>query len=107
MLPEVEYFSDDKLEESLQWLFPDGFDPAQACDQCILTVTNDSVDKWNQAVQDMNPNEAKVLRSHDTFADVDDPKGFLQRNLTTMVLNDLNNPGSVPPHELRLKVCLC
>jgi hypothetical protein len=104
LLPELEYFENTTEHNAINWLYPNGFNPDLACCQSILTVTNESVDKWNNAVQNLNPNEKHILRSHDTFADVDDPHGFLQQNLTPIILNEFNDPGSVPPHELHLKV---
>ena len=85
-------------------MYPSGFDAVMASQQTILAVTNETVDEWNTTIQALNSNPTHVLLSHDIFADVDDPKGILQRNLTRIILKDYNNPGTVPPHELHLKV---
>jgi hypothetical protein len=76
----------------------------RSCNQTILAVTNETVEEWNSKIQALNTNQLHVLKSHDVFADVDDPKGILEKNLTPIILNEFNNPGTAPPHELHLKV---
>jgi hypothetical protein len=104
VLPDMEYFGKRNIDEAVKWLYPSGFNPELACNQTILAVTNETVDEWNTTIQALNPNPTHILKSHDVFADVDDPKGILQKNLTPIILNEFNNPGTVPPHELHLKV---
>jgi hypothetical protein len=104
LLSHMKYFDKDRISEAIDWMFPSGFDSNIASTQSILAVTNDSVDSWNAIVQNLNPNPIKCLKSHDIFADVDDPHGILQANLTPLIMNEINNPGTVPPHELNLKV---
>jgi hypothetical protein len=89
------------VAQALSWLYPDGFDSVLT--STILAATNDKVDQWNTVVQSMNAAILYVIRSKDSFAEVDDPKGYLKEMMTTNVLNRMNHT-SVPPHELNLKV---
>ena len=100
----MQYFGQKNIDDAVKWMFPSGFDSETACNQTILAVTNETVDEWNTRIQSLNTNPTHILKSHDIFADVDDPKGILQKNLTPMILKEYNNPGTVPPHELHLKV---
>lgn len=100
--------TDEGMKEALSWLYPDGFNSSTMYNSCILAALNDKGDRWNEIVQDMNPNEKVLYKSKDVLCEVDDPHGRLQRMLTTAVLNDCNNNG-VPPHLLHLKkgdICL-
>jgi hypothetical protein len=67
-------------------------------------ATNKSVEEWNARVQDLNPSEPFVLKSNDRIMDMDDPNGYLKSMITEHVLNCFYQPGSNPPHELKLKV---
>jgi hypothetical protein len=109
-LPTIPYHldTDEGMKEALSWLYPDGFNSSTMYNSCILAARNDRGDRWNEIVQDMNPNEKVLYKSKDVLCEVDDPHGRLQRMLTTAVLNDCNNNG-VPPHLLHLKkgdICL-
>ena len=102
-LPFVEYFLDDQIEEALKWLYPNGFVEEEMISKCILSSTNDNVDKWNSVVQMLNPEtQLHELSSHDYLCDVDDPQGYLAGCLTEAVLNRFNANG-VPKHILHLK----
>lgn len=100
----VSYILDTNIDEAVNFLYPGSiFDSNLATANVVLSTTNDGVDKWNEKIQALYPNPLQTLKSHDIFADVDDPKGILQRNLTEAVLNDFNRT-TVPPHSLKLKV---
>ena len=104
-LPHIEYFEQSADNKSaLAWLY-DNIAPYHKDnrDSAIFTATNEKVDEWNQIVQDMNPRTGYDLFSHDSFADVDDPNGYLSRCLTEPVLNTFNANG-VPTYKLHLKI---
>ena len=52
--------TDEGMKDALTWLYPDGFNSSTMYNSCILAALNDRGDRWNEIVQDMNPNE-KVL----------------------------------------------
>ena len=58
---------------------------------------------WNSVAQSMNLSAPTTLTSKDTFSEVDDPYGHIQRMLTTTVLNRFRKNG-IPNHELILKI---
>ena len=58
---------------------------------------------WNSVAQKMNPAQEHILRSKDSFSEVDDPKGNLSKMLTANILNGFRKWG-IPDHELILKV---
>lgn len=58
---------------------------------------------WNAVAQDLNPNDAHLLRSKDTFSEVDDLHGHIKKMLNKALLNDFKKSG-IPNHELTLKV---
>ena len=101
------YFHSDVDEgklSAIRWLYPTGFCPQRAAEVSILATTNDSVEKWNSIIQDMNTSSDVVhLFSKDIFTEADDPYGKLQRMLTTANLNRMNKNG-IPPHTLSLKL---
>jgi ATP-dependent exoDNAse (exonuclease V) alpha subunit len=113
-LTDVEHYSDEEKQQAIQWLFPEGIhasdptaDPEEASNSsknCVLCVTNESVDEWNTLIQGQNKQEAQELLSHDEFADVDDDNGILDKLLSRSVKEGLNAAASVPPHVLSLKV---
>jgi PIF1-like helicase len=104
-LPGIKYIiaSDEGQRVALDWLYPGGFDPTRISQKTILATTNAAVDKWNEIVQNMNPQNARTLISSDKFCEVDDPSGYLKRNLQEHILNRFNSNG-VPPHQLQLKI---
>ena len=104
-LPLIKYIIDDNnTDAALHWLYPPHLTFSDCCTQtAILTATNDSVDKWNSNVQNLNPHQINVLFSHDQLCDVDDPHGHLALCLTESVLNKFNSNG-IPPHILQLKL---
>jgi hypothetical protein len=108
-LPNVGHFSTIQQNEALDWLHPlvGETRPSLNCNmamknRAILATKNEKVDEWNKIIQDLNPNPAKTLLSHDYFADVDDPHGHLASMLTEHALNSYTN-NHVPDHELILK----
>ena len=61
-LPNMQYFTSDQPSQAIEWLYPDGvFDPTVALNSVILSSTNEAVDKWNETIQEMNPNEKKEI----------------------------------------------
>ena len=110
-LPHIEYYTtdDDECKDAIEWLHPGNtLDHDGVRTKTILAVTNERVDYWNEAIQAINPNAPHVLLSHDYFADVDDPNGYLASMLTESVLNSYTNT-QVPNHTMTLKkgdVCL-
>ena len=111
-LPHVELYRNNEaeLDMAVEWLHPGGDLQAEGAlrTKTILAVTNECVDAWNTRLQRLNKNKEYRLVSHDTFADVDDPKGHLARLLSEEVLNGYTNT-QVPNHVLKLKkgdVCL-
>ncbi len=99
-LPFMKYYTDSEWEGALDWLYP-----VQQLDHTatILCATNESVDMWNSVAQSMNLSAPKRLMSKDTFSEVDDPHGHIQRMLITAVLNRFRKNG-IPNHELILKI---
>jgi hypothetical protein len=91
------------LDNSIQWLFENGFTHDAIKNSAVIVGTNILVDMWNKKIQQLNNNEEAVFLSHDYLADVDDDKGHLKELLTTKLLNSKNH-SSAPPHELRLKI---
>jgi hypothetical protein len=103
-LTNIQYFQNDEESIAVSWLYPNNeFNCNIAMNRVILSTTNDSVDKWNTLIQDLNPNESIPLLSKDEFNEVDDPHGYLQQNLTPDMLNSIN-ANSIPLHSLNLKV---
>ncbi len=58
---------------------------------------------WNAIAQGMNSSVEHTLRLKDSFSEVDDPKGHLNKMLSATMLNGFRKNG-VPDHELILKV---
>ena len=104
-LPMISHFIGDEegIKEATEFILPGGFDPDTMYKRTILATTNEKVDKWNETIQDLNPNELRTLTSADQLAEVDDPKSILKDMLTEDILKHFNKNG-VPPHILRLKV---
>jgi hypothetical protein len=91
------------LDNSIQWLFENGFTHNAIKNSAVIVGTNILVDMWNKKIQQLNNNEEILFLSHDYLADLDDDKGYLKECLTTKLLNSKNH-SSAPPHELRLKI---
>ena len=99
-LPLLNYFIVEEHDMAVEWLYPEGTLDFNAT---ILCSTNESVDLWNAVAQDLNPNDAHLLRSKDTFSEVDDLHGHIKKMLNKALLNDFKKSG-IPNHELTLKV---
>lgn len=99
-LPLLNYFIVEEHEMAVEWLYPEGTLDFNAT---ILCSTNESVDLWNAVAQDLNSNDAHLLRSKDTFSEVDDLHGHIKKMLNKALLNDFKKSG-IPNHELTLKV---
>lgn len=99
-LPSIQYFTEYQHTKAVSWLYPGGqLDPQTT----ILCSSNESVDRWNAVAQALNPNESIVLKSKDTFAEVDDEKGLISKMMTKNVLSTFRKNG-VPDHEVTFKV---
>jgi ATP-dependent DNA helicase PIF1 len=103
-LPFTSYYLSTNTDTAINWLY-NGRMPYDIdnINSAILTATNESVDLWNSYSQMKNQNHNHKLISHDSFADTDDPHGYLAELLTESVLNSFNANG-VPTHVLNLKV---
>jgi hypothetical protein len=103
-LPEVQYFQSDHPEDAIEWLYHNKeFNPKEALNTVILSSTNESVDKWNTKIQQMNPKKSKKYESRDSFDEVDDEKDILKNILSDNIKNNYNANG-VPTHILEFKV---
>jgi hypothetical protein len=91
--------------DALNWLYPNRNISYQ---ETILCSNNESIDRWNAIVQRMNTGTEYKLMSRDSFEEVDDQNGHLEKMLTKAVLNKFRKNG-VPNHKLILKtgdICL-
>ena len=103
-LPDLEYYTSDQTDEAIKWMYPDGkFNATTALNSVILSSTNVAVDKWNETIQNMNPNKAKKYVSRDSFDEVDDEANILKNILTPNILNSYNRNG-IPTHIAHFKV---
>ena len=89
--------------EVLQFMFPNGYDFEAAKNQLIVAVTNAQVNKWNETIQQLNPNPIRVYISRDEVSDVDDVDDNLRNILTEAVKTKADKPTS-PPHVFKIKV---
>ena len=98
--PAMIYFTQTNHLDAVEWLFP-----GQQLDSnvTILCSKNTTVDMWNAIAQGLNTSKEHVLRSRDTFLEVDDPHGHIKKMLQTSVLNTMTKNG-IPNHELKLKI---
>ena len=94
--------TENTMEESLEWLYPNGMTLEAVKTSALIVGTNKMVDQWNTKIQESNPIEKKVFYSTDTIADIDDDKGFLKEMLSTKLLNSRKH-ASAPNHQLELK----
>ena len=99
-LPFMQYYTQAHHMSALEWLYPGGQLDFSAT---ILCSNNESVDTWNAIAQGMNSSEEHILRSKDSFSEVDDINGHLKKMLSGTLLNGFRKNG-VPNHELTLKV---
>ena len=98
--PFMNYYTQADHKHALEWLYPGGHLDSTAT---ILCSTNESVDMWNAIAQGMNTSEEHILKSKDSFSEVDDMNGHLKRMLSDTLLKGFRKNG-VPNHELTLKV---
>ena len=99
-LPFMKYYTEVDYNEAVEWLYPGRQLDFSAT---VLCCNNKSVDMWNSVAQKMNPTQEHILRSKDSFSEVDDPKGHLRKMLSATILNGFRKCG-IPDHELILKV---
>jgi hypothetical protein len=94
--PAMIYFTQTNHLDAVEWLYPGGqFDS----NVTILCSKNTIIDTWNAIAQGLNTSEEHVLRSRDTFLEVDDPLGHIKKMLQTSVLNTMTKIG-IPNHSL-------
>jgi ATP-dependent DNA helicase PIF1 len=72
-------------------------------DRAILAPTLQVVEKFNDYVMSLLPNEERLYLSCDTLCKSDEDVGIDRRWITTEFLNDIKCSG-MPNHELRLKL---
>jgi hypothetical protein len=60
----------------VEWLYPEGHLDSSAT---ILCSTIESVDTWNAIAQGMNTSEEHIVKSKDSFSEVDDINGHLKK----------------------------
>jgi ATP-dependent DNA helicase PIF1 len=87
----------------ISFLHPKDFDIETISTNCMLAVTNEQVDVWNNEIQKLNTENIKTLTSYDSFNEIDDPNGFFKKMITDEVMNKFNENGK-PPHILNLKI---
>ena len=79
-------------------------EPLQETTQrCEDTSHYNKLDMWNAIAQGMNTSEEHILKSKDSFSEVDYVNGHLKKMLSDTLLNGFRKNG-VPNHELTLKV---
>jgi ATP-dependent DNA helicase PIF1 len=92
------------INDCISWLYPNGFDPLFNIHRtCILAVTNKQVHEWNNTIQKLNFKVSVILKSYDSFNEVDDPNNYLKHMMTEHVMNRFND-NQAPLHELELKI---
>jgi hypothetical protein len=96
----MKYYTEADHESAVEWLYPGGQLDFSAT---MLCSNNASVNMWNAVAQGMNSSAEHILRSKDSFSEVDDPKSHLKKMLSATMLNGFWKNG-VPDHELILKV---
>jgi hypothetical protein len=91
----------EQVERALTFLYPPHgvTTPELAAKNVILATTNKIVDDWNDLIGARNTNQEHVLKSTDSFTDVDDRHGYLAEMVSETVLNRYN-VNDVPKHEL-------
>jgi len=91
----------EQVERALKFLYPPHgvTTPQLAAKNVILATTNKIVDDWNDLIGARNTNQEHVLKSNDSFTDVDDTHGYLAAMVSETVLNRYN-VNDVPRHEL-------
>ena len=87
----------------ISFLHPNDFNIETISTNCMLAVTNEQVDVWNNEIQKLNTQEIKCLLSNDSFNEIDDPNNFFKNMITDEVMNKFNENGK-PPHILNLKI---
>jgi hypothetical protein len=98
--PAMIYFTQNNHLAAVEWLYPGGQLDSNIT---ILCSKNASANMWNSIAQGPNTSEEHVLRSRDTFLEVDDPHGHIKKMLQTSVLNTMMKNG-IPNHELKIKI---
>jgi hypothetical protein len=104
-IPFMQYYTQADHKSAVKWLYPGGHLDFPAT---ILCSNNENVDTLNAIAQGMNSSEEHILRSKDSFSEVDDINGHLKKMLSDTLLNGFRKNG-VPNHERILRdgnVCL-
>ncbi len=71
----MNYYPEADHKHAVEWLYPGGHLDFSAT---ILCSTNESVNTWNAIAQGMNSSDEHILRSKDSFSEVDDINGHLK-----------------------------
>ena len=100
ILPDMPYVTHTR--DMINHLYPNGWSPEDAIGTMMLATTNEKVCEWNSIIQELNPNEATLLKSKNKFADHDDDFGKLRDMINEVNMTNADKPDR-PPHNLRLK----
>jgi hypothetical protein len=80
----MKYYTEADHKSAVEWLYPNGQLDFSAT---ILCSNNASVDMWNALVQGMKTSVEHTLRLKDSFSELDDPKGHLNKMLSATILD--------------------
>ena len=61
------------VEQTLEFLYPQGFENSDRINSYVVAVTNNQIYFWNNEIQKLNKNKSYSLFSTNKFADIDDP----------------------------------
>jgi len=82
-LPFMNYYTQADHKHAVELLYPGGHLDSSVT---ILCSTNESVDMWNAIAQGINTSEEHILKSKDSFSEVDDMNGHLKKMLSDTLL---------------------
>ena len=92
------------VQQTLNFLYPDGFENSDRINSYVVAVTNNQIYFWNNEIQKLNKNKAITLFSTNKFADIDDPYNNLMELFKIENVNERIVNHDVPIHNLTLKV---
>ena len=95
----MQYFTTDQPNHAVEWKYPNKkFDPTTVVN-VILASSNESVDNWNETIQNMNPNETWMYEAKDSFDEVDDEANILQEIIKAYIKS---SPYWSQLHQIKL-----
>jgi len=92
------------VEQTLEFLYPQGFENSDRINSYVVAVTNNQIYFWNNEIQKLNKNKSYTLFSTNKFADIDDPYNNLIELFKIENVNERIVNHDVPIHKLILKV---